>query len=181
MREPMHLETDRLIVRDFTMDDLPALWDIFRDGETMEHMAPMTERETEEFLRSFCVERTPPGAYAAQLRGGGLAGYVLFNQVDAPGIYELGWVFRRDCWGRGLAREASRALLDYAFSALDAHKVIAQTEDTVRAAALLERLGMAREGVWRRHAPSRDGTWKDIHWYGLLREEYADGNHGTHP
>ena len=181
MREPMHLETDRLIVRDFTMDDLPALWDIFRDGETMEHMAPMTERETEEFLRSFCVERTPPGAYAAQLRGGGLAGYVLFNQVDAPGIYELGWVFRRDCWGRGLAREASQALLDYAFSALDAHKVIAQTEDTVRAAALLERLGMAREGVWRRHAPGRDGTWKDIHWYGLLREEYADGNHGTHP
>lgn len=181
MREPMHLETDRLIVRDFTMDDLPALWDIFRDGETMEHMAPMTERETEEFLRSFCVERTPPGAYAAQLRGGGLAGYVLFNQVDAPGIYELGWVFRRDCWGRGLAWEASRALLDYAFSALDAHKVIAQTEDTVRAAALLERLGMAREGVWRRHAPGRDGTWKDIHWYGLLREEYADGNHGTHP
>lgn len=181
MREPMRLVTDRLIVRDFTMDDLPALWDIFRDGETMEHMAPMTKADTERFLREFCVERTPPGAFAAQLRGGGLAGYVLFNQVDAPGIYELGWVLRRDCWGRGLAREASAALLDYAFSVLGAHKVIAQTEDTVRAAALLERLGMAREGVWRRHALGRDGTWKDIHWYGLLREEYADGNHGTHP
>ncbi|MDE6280236.1 MAG: GNAT family N-acetyltransferase [Oscillospiraceae bacterium] len=171
----MRLETDRLIVRDFTMDDLPALWDIFRDEEAMEHMAPMTQRETEEFLRSFCVARTPPGAFAAQLREVGLVGYVLFNQVDAPGIYELGWVFRRDCWGRGLAREASEALLNHAFTVLDAHKVIAQTEDTVRAVPLLERLGLRREGTFRRHGLGRDGNWKDIHWYGLLREEYANG------
>lgn len=137
----MRLETDRLIVRDFTMGDLPALWDIFRDEEAMEHMAPMTEEETEEFLRSFCVERTPPGAFAAQLREAGLVGYVLFNQVDAPGIYELGWVFRRDCWGRGLARE----------------------------------------GTFRRHGLGRDGNWKDIYWYGLLREEYVNGTDRTHP
>ena len=177
----MRLETDRLVIRNFAMDDLPALWDIFRDGEVMEHMAPMTREGTEEFLRSFCVERTPPGAFAAQLRGGALAGYVLFNPVDAPGIYELGWVFRRDCWGKGLAREASAALLDHAFTALDAHKVTAQTEDTARAVPLLERLGLRREGVFRRHGLGRDGTWKDIYWYGLLREEYANGNHRADP
>ncbi len=176
----MRLETDRLIVRNFAMDDLPALWDIFRDEETMAHMAPMTREGTEEFLREFCVERTPPGGFAAQLRGGPLAGYLLFNQVDAPGIYELGWVLRRDCWGKGLAREASRALLEYAFTALDAHKVIAQTEDTARAVPLLERLGMVREGVQRRHGLGRDGAWKDIYWYGLLREEYENGNYGAH-
>ena len=177
----MRLETDRLIVRDFAMDDLPALWDIFRDEKAMEHLAPMTEGETEEFLRSFCVERTPPGGFAAQLKDGGLAGYVLFNQVDAPGIYELGWVFRRDCWGRGLAREASMALLNYAFTVLNAHKISAQTEDTARAAPLLERLGMVREGIFRQHSLGRDGLWKDIHWYGLLREEYVNGNYRTHP
>lgn len=181
MCKQMRLETERLVIREFAMDDLPALWDIFRDGEAMEFMAPMTREETEGFLRSFCVERTPPGAYAAQLRDGALAGYLLFNQVDAPGIYELGWVLRRDCWGKGLAREASMALLEYAFTALGAHKVIAQTEDTVRAVPLLERLGMAREGIFRRHALGRDGIWKDVYWYGLLREEYANGNHGTHP
>lgn len=178
----MRLETERLIIREFTMDDLPALWDIFRDEETMRFMAPMTRESTQELLREFCVERTPPGAFAARLReGGGLAGWLLFNQVDAPGIYELGWVLRRDCWGRGLAGEASRALLEYAFTALNAHKVIAQTEDAGRAGPLLERLGMAREGTFRRHALGRDGTWRDIDWYGLLREEYANGNHGTHP
>ena len=178
----MQLETDRLRLEEFTMDDLPALWDIFRDGETMEHMAPMTRAGTEGLLRSFCLERTPPGAFAARLReGGALAGWLLFNQVDAPGIYELGWVLRRDCWGKGLAGEASRAVLAHAFSALNAHKVIAQTEDIRRAGPLLERLGMVREGVQRRHAQGRDGAWKDIYWYGLLREEYANGNDATHP
>lgn len=178
----MHLETERLVLEEFTMDDLPALWDIFRDEQTMEHMAPMTRAGTEELLRSFCLERTPPGAFAARLRaGGGLAGWLLFSQVDAPGIYELGWVLRRDCWGKGLAGEASRAVLAHAFSALNAHKVIAQTEDIRRAGPLLERLGMVREGVQRRHAQGRDGAWKDIYWYGLLREEYANGNDATHP
>ena len=177
----MYLETERLALGEFTMDDLPALWDIFRDGETMEHMAPMTRAGTEGLLRSFCLERTPPGAFAARLReGGALAGWLLFNQVDAPGIYELGWVLRRDCWGKGLAGEASRALLAHAFGALGAHKVIAQTEDVRRAVPLLERLGMVREGVQRRHALGRDGAWKDIYWYGLLREEYGNGNHEAH-
>lgn len=176
----MRLETDRLVIRSFTMDDLPALWDVFGDEETMAHMAPMTRGDTERFLREFCVERTPPGAFAVQLREAGLVGYVLFNQVDAPGIYELGWVLRRELWGMGLAREASRALLEYAFTALDAHKVIAQTEDAVRAVPLLEGLGMVREGLQRRHGLGRDGTWKDIYWYGLLGEEYENGNYRTH-
>ncbi len=41
--------------------------------------------------------------------------------------------------------------------------------------------GIFREGVSRRHGLGRDGAWKDIYWYGLLREEYGNGNYGTHP
>lgn len=170
----MHLITDRLLLRDFTMADLPALWDIFQDGETMAHMAPMTREDTEALLRTFCVEAEVPGAFAAQdLRDGTLAGWLLFHGVDAPGIYELGWVLRRDLWGRGLAAEAGRALLRHAFGPLSAHKVVAQTEDLVRTAPLLEKLGMKREGLFRRHSLGRDGQWHDLCWYGLLREEFV--------
>ena len=160
----MYLETERLTLGEFAMDDLPALWDIFRDGETMEHMAPMTREGTEELLRAFCLERAAPGAFAARLReGGALAGWLLFNQVDAPGIYELGWVLRRDCWGKGLAGEASRALLAHAFGALGAHKVIAQTEDVRRAVPLLERLGMVRDP-----APPRPGAGRGVEGHLLV-------------
>ena len=165
----MHLETERLVLEEFTMDDLPALWDIFRDEQTMEHMAPMTRAGTEELLRSFCLERTPPGAFAARLR-----------EAPSPAGTEIAWVLRRDCWGKGLAGEASRAVLAHAFSALNAHKVIAQTEDIRRAGPLLERLGMVREGVQRRHAQPDDHTAEYPH----LQRRYSQNlSHGTiqHP
>ena len=36
----MHLETERLVLEEFTMDDLPALWDIFRDEQTRSTWPP---------------------------------------------------------------------------------------------------------------------------------------------
>ena len=169
----MHIETSRLLIRDFTLEDFPALWEILGDPVTMEFMAPYTEEEAREFLRTFCVERDPPGAYAAVLKDGGrLAGYLLCNQIDAPGIYELGWLFNRSLWRRGYAYEAVSALMDHLFRERGVHKVVAETEDTVRSIGLMEKLGLRREGVFRKHCLSRDGQWRDLYWYGLLREEY---------
>lgn len=169
----MYIETPRLVLRDFTMEDFAGLWEIFRDPETMEHMASYTEEETREFLRTFCVERDPPGACAAVLReGGGLIGYLLCNQVDGPGIYELGWIFRRDVWRRGYAHEAASALVDHLFRARNAHKVVAETEDPVKSLSLMKKLGLRQEGVFREHCLNRNGRWLDLYWCGLLREEY---------
>ena len=36
----------------------------------------------------------------------------------------------------------------------------------------MEKLGLRREGVFRQHCRSQDGQWRDLFWYGLLREEY---------
>ena len=63
--EIINIETPRLRLRAFTMEDFDALWEIFGDSVVMEHVAPYTEEETREFLRTFCVERDPPGACAA--------------------------------------------------------------------------------------------------------------------
>ena len=55
-----YLETPRLVIRPFTMEDFDALWEIFGDPETMEHVAPYTEEEAREFLRTFCVYASRP-------------------------------------------------------------------------------------------------------------------------
>lgn len=169
----MHIETPRLLLRRFTMEDFSALWDILGDPETMEHMASYTWEEAREFLRTFCVERTPPGACAAVLRESGrLIGYLLCNQIDEPGIYELGWIFNRQFWRQGYAFEAVSALMDDLFRKQGAHKVVAETEDVGRSLPLMEKLGLHREGVFRQHCRNREGEWRDLYWYGLLREEY---------
>lgn len=169
----MKLETARLLIRNFTLGDFDDLWDIFRDPITMEHVCLYTEEEARAFLRTFCVERTPPGAFAAVRRDTGrVVGYLLCKQIDAPGIYELGWIFHRSVWRQGYACEAVSALIDDLFRVQNAHKVVAETEDAVRSLGLMEKLGMRREGVFLQHVPGTDGRWHDLYWYGLLRDEY---------
>ena len=171
---PMRLETPRLIIRNFTLEDFPALWEILGDPVTMEHMASYTEDEARDFLRTFCIQRTPPGAYAAvQKDTGRLIGYLLCNQIDAPGIYELGWIIHRASWRQGFAYEAVSALMDHLFCVQNAHKVVAETEDADRSVPLMEKLGLRREGIFRQHVPGRDGIWRDLYWYGLVAEDFG--------
>lgn len=160
------------------MEDLDGLWEIFQDAETMRHMRSYTKEETRAFLQSFCVDRDPPGACAAALRDGGkVIGYLLRNEIDAPGIYEIGWVFHRGYWRQGYAYEAASALIAFLFRQGIARKIVAETEDAQKSLLLMEKLGMKREGVFREHYLDRDGQRRDLYWYGLLREEYEHENH----
>ncbi len=61
--------------------------------------------------------------------------------------------------------------MDYAFQELHAHKVMAEAIDGVKSVALMEKLGMKREGVQRSHTGDNRGGWADFYLYGLLAEE----------
>jgi len=169
----MYLGTERLILRDFASEDFDGLWDIFRDRETMEHVYLYTEEETRAFLLGFCMEGEPRKACAVVLRESGtLIGYLLRKEIDAPGIYELGWIFHRAYWRRGYAYEAASALIRHLFEKEGAHKVMAETEDPVKSLGLMKKLGMTQEGLFRRHCRTGDGRWLDLYWYGLLAEDW---------
>ena len=153
------------------MTDAPGLQAILGDAETMAFVEPPYDPErTEAFLRDFCIGRR--GALAATLREmGQLIGYLLFKPLE-PDVYELGWIFHQDFWRQGYAYEACSALVRYAFEELHAHKVTAETIDPVKSAGLMRKLGMRLEGVQRLHTTDNEGCWRDLHLYGLLREEY---------
>ena len=80
-----YLEMPRLTIRPFTMEDFDALWEIFGDPVVMEHVAPYTEEETREFLRTFCVERDRPGpAPPFGRRTGGSSAIFSANRSTSP-------------------------------------------------------------------------------------------------
>lgn len=166
----MYLETERMTVRDFAMDDLEDLQAILGDEETMAYSEPTYTRErTAEFLRQFCIEKK--GAVAAVLKATGrVTGYILFHELD-EGVYEMGWFFNRTCWGKGYALEACKAVVDHAFNQQNAHKIFAETIDGGKSAGLMKKLGMKPEGIRRSQVKDRSGAWADLYLYGLLAED----------
>ena len=81
---------------------------------------------------------------------------------------ELGYWLRQDVTGRGLMTEAGRAVLDWAFGPINAHRVrVAAATDNHRSLAVISRLGFRFEGI-ARQAERCNGRWLDHAVFALL-------------
>ena len=96
----MNIETGRIIIRDFTMNDIHDMQDILGDAEAMKNCEPAyTIEKTADFVQKFFIEKR--GAVAAIHKDTGkVIGYILFNEFDES-VYEMGWFFNRAFWGQG--------------------------------------------------------------------------------
>lgn len=171
----MYIETPRMVVRDFTLEDAVDLYDIFGDDETMENCEPAYDFEkTQKFLTSFCIGRK--GAVAAvHKKSGKMMGYILFNEFD-EGVYEMGWIYNRNYWRQGYAYESCKAVIDYAFGERKAHKIFAEAIDAVKSVGLMKKLGMQLEGIQRSQTKDNHGNWADLYFYGLLEDDWRKQN-----
>lgn len=148
------IETGRLILRAWRDGDRAAYADMCASPAVMQHLGgPHGDAEIDAALarnercraeRGHCfwaIERRSDGAFL---------GFCGLRVVDDPrrpvhGEIEIGWRLRADAWGRGYAREAAAASLDWGFGNLDTGRIIAFTVPAnTRSWGLMERLGMAR-------------------------------------
>ncbi len=166
----MELETKRLIIRNFLQGDAQDLYEIFGDEETMEHCEPAyTLEKTEKFMKEFCMGRN--GAVAAiHKETGKVIGYILFNELEDE-VYEIGWIFNKAYWRQGYAYESCKAVMDYAFDELKAHKIFAEAIDNVKSVSLMKKLGMELEGIQRSQSKDNHGNWADLYFYGLQNKK----------
>jgi RimJ/RimL family protein N-acetyltransferase len=86
---------------------------------------------------------------------------------------EIGFTLAPEHQGRGFATEAARCLLGYLFGARRKHRVAAYCDARNGAsAAVLERLGLRREGHLRESTWAK-GEWTDDFYYAVLDREWA--------
>jgi ribosomal-protein-alanine N-acetyltransferase len=124
------LETPRLILREFSPNDVEALARVLSDPETMRfYPAPLDRAGVEEWIarnqRRYAKEGH--GLWAMVLRTNGeLIGDcgLTVQEVDATDEIEIGYHVRRDYWRQGLATEAARACRDYGFAHLPVDHLI---------------------------------------------------------
>lgn len=87
---------------------------------------------------------------------------------------ELAYWVAPDEQGNGYATDAARTVVGHGFDRLGLHKVVAKAFASNEASArVLEKIGFAREGTFRREA-FVGGEWRDVIRYGLLESEWRD-------
>lgn len=69
---------------------------------------------------------------------------------------ELGYVLAPSYWGQGMMSEVAQPLVDWAMSQPSIYRVWATCDvDNIGSTRVLEKVGMAREGILRRHGVSK--------------------------
>jgi RimJ/RimL family protein N-acetyltransferase len=141
---------------------------------------PNSPQDTRDFLRRAKVEAaaTPRTTFELAIvehgpdGGGHVGGCGLMGRRVHYAEYEIGYCLARNAWGRGLASEALRLVLGFAFGELAAHRLYA-TIDPVNAAsrAVVEKAGFRLEGQLLRDTLIR-GEWRDSLTYALVSDEY---------
>jgi [ribosomal protein S5]-alanine N-acetyltransferase len=124
------LETERLILRYLTLDDVDAVFAVIGDPETMKFYPQEFSRDDAARWVTRSQERYRSdgfGLFAVALKADGeVIGNcgVVRQNIEGESLLEVGYHFRRDHWGRGYATEAARACMTYAFGDLKADKVV---------------------------------------------------------
>ena len=126
----MILETERLILRKMTLDDLDSLYSVLSDAEAMKfYPTPFDVQMIQDWIKRNIrrYDRDGLGLWALVLKQSGKligdSGLVL-QTVEAEAVVEIGYHVRRDLWGQGLATEAAKACRDYGFSQLGLTKLV---------------------------------------------------------
>jgi [ribosomal protein S5]-alanine N-acetyltransferase len=172
--------TERLLLREFRLEDEAAIHAYASDLEVTRFTTwgPNTADATHDILHSWLADRenwpraTVP--VAIELRADGtLIGGTGFAPLDLERrTGTFGYVLHRNYWGRGFATEAARGLIQCGFTELNLHRVVAECiVENIASMRVLEKLGMRREGHFRKNL-LKAGQWRDTYLYALLREEW---------
>ncbi len=87
------------------------------------------------------------------------------------GCYEIGLALLPEYRGRGLGTAAQRLLVEHLFTFTLANRLEAQADaENIAEHKALERIGFRQEGLLR-GVRFRQGAWRDMVIFGLLREE----------
>jgi RimJ/RimL family protein N-acetyltransferase len=158
------LETDRLVLRRFTHDDVDNLVELDSDPVVMRYLTggrpTPSEEIRDEVLPAFLAYYKRFAGYgfwaAVEKATGQFLGWFHLRPpegapVDEP---ELGYRLRRSAWGQGYATEGSRALIHKAFSELGARRVFAETMAVNSASRrVMEKAGLRLVRTFRRPWP----------------------------
>ena len=172
------LETERLILRKMTLEDVEAIFAYSSDPEVSRYTLWDTHRSIEDsraFLELEVSKRERGGepdwgiVYKGDHRLVGTCGIISWEPHHARA--EIGYALSREYWGQDLMPEAARAMIRFGFERMSLNRIEARCiAENAASARVMEKAGMTHEGTLRQRELIK-GAYRDIEVYAILREE----------
>jgi len=150
----IHIETERLILRDLTEQDLQGIFELDSDPEVHSYLGnkPIkTLIEAKEIIDFIILQYRKNGigrwAVIEKESGNfiGWSGFKYINDVinDRTQYYDLGYRFIKKYWGKGFATESAMACLNFGFNKLEQKDIFAIADSRNLASnKILQKIGM---------------------------------------
>jgi ribosomal-protein-alanine N-acetyltransferase len=144
------IETDRLILREYTEEDAPAFFRLNSDPAVMRYV-PDKPMESIDQAREILISHPITdyrergyGRFACVLKETGKhIGFSGIKFLSEIGEHDLGFRFLPDFWGKGLATEAANASVRYGFDDLGLDEIVGFAEpENLGSIRVLEKVGM---------------------------------------
>lgn len=178
------LETERLILRDWQRQDWKHAHTYASDPEVSKYMiwGPNTEAQTKDFIDTAieAARSKPRRGYelATVLKGSneiiGGCGMQIVGKENATAM--IGYVLRRDHWGKGITTEAALRLTKFGFDELKLHRIYATCDtENVGSARVLQKCGMRKEAHFIEDMFIKS-KWRDTFLFAILESEWRESS-----
>ncbi|NLO47872.1 MAG: GNAT family N-acetyltransferase [Clostridiales bacterium] len=171
------LETERLILRRFTLDDAENVfqrWSNSAENSRFVMKSPHTSvTETKNLLRAYIRDYDKPDFYMwGIVYEGELIGYICGNEINEEiKSVCIGYCITKSCWNNGITTEATKALIDFFFS-LGFNRIFSYHNPLNPASGkVMQKCGMQFEGRIR-GGSMLAGKIYDCLQYAILAEDY---------
>lgn len=171
------LETERLILRPWRVEDAEDLY-VYASTPKVGPMAGWKPHENfEESKKILAMFMKEEDTWALELKETHhVIGSVGLHESKRAGFSydrEIGYVISEDCWGQGLAVEAVKAVLAYAFDELEMETLLAaHFSFNSQSKRVIEKLGFEHQMHLAEACVRFDGVVLDDEIYSMTREQY---------
>ncbi|PWW29242.1 GNAT family N-acetyltransferase [Chryseobacterium sp. AG844] len=174
--------TERLVLRDITIEDQQDIFDYRSDAEAnrFQSWIPETLEEVENFILKNTKEFNQPESWYQLLITDKETKTVIGDigvhfTGDENAQVELGITLNTSFQGKGYASEALKGIISHLFDDLHKHRITASVDpDNTASILLMERIGLRKEGHFVKSLFWKN-KWVDDVIYAVLREEWLAG------
>lgn len=146
------LETERLLIRKFTFDDLEKLIELRSDFEVIKYIGGRRLQSPEAIEKRLhfyidCYAKYGYGMCAMIWKETGeMIGWCGIQPLEATGETEVGYGMIKEYWGRGIGFECAKAWLEYGFTHTNAERIVAvAAPENTGSWRIMEKCGMKYE------------------------------------